>query len=101
MSRAINNRLKEVSNRILSRAQKSFNNKRVIQETIINTLETVDYCKKNNIKGVLVSIDQLKAFDSVSHSFMEKVYTFFGFGGRIKNWLKSIGTSRTARIILG
>ena len=32
---------------------------------------------------------------------MEKVYTFFGFGGRIKNWLKSIGTSRTARIILG
>ena len=46
ISRAINNILKDVSNRILSRAQKGFNNKRVIQETIINTLETVDYCKK-------------------------------------------------------
>ena len=32
---------------------------------------------------------------------MEKVYTFFGFRGRIKNWLKSIGTSRTTGIILG
>ena len=61
----------------------------------------MDYFKNNNIKGVLVSIDQSKAFDSVSHSFMEKVYTFFGFGGRIKNWLKSIGTSRTPGIILG
>ena len=88
---------KEILNTILSRAQKGFNNKRVIQETIINTLETVDYCKKNNIKGVLVSIDQSKAFNLVSHSFMEKVYTFFGFGRRIKNWLKSIGMSRAAR----
>ena len=32
---------------------------------------------------------------------MEKVYNFLGFGERIKNWLKSIGTGRTACIILG
>jgi hypothetical protein len=32
---------------------------------------------------------------------MCKVYNFFGFGERIKNWLKSIGTNRTACIILG
>ena len=53
------------------------------------------------MKGVLVSIDQSKAFDSVSHSFMEKVYDFLGFGERIKNWLKSIGTGRSAYVILG
>ena len=52
------------------------------------------------MKGVLVSIDQSKAFDSVSHSFMEKVYDFLGFGVRIKNWLKSIGTRRSACVIL-
>ena len=101
ISRAINNRLKKVSNRILSRAQKGFNQKRQIQETIINTLENIDHCKRKNIKGVLVSVDQSKAFDSVSHSFMEKVYNFLGFGEKIKNWLKSIGTGRTACIILG
>ena len=86
---------------ILNRAQKGFNQQRYIQETIINTLETIDYCKSENIKGVLVSVDQSKAFDSVSHTFMEKVYNFWGFGYRIKNWLKSIGTGRTACIILG
>jgi hypothetical protein len=58
------------------------------------------YCTKHNIKGVLVSIDQSKAFDSVSHAYMEKVYEFFGFGDRIKRWLKSIGTGRNACIQL-
>ncbi len=46
------------------------------------------------------SIDQSKAFDSVDHIFMEKVYEFFGFGARIKRWLKSIGTGRLACIQL-
>ena len=41
ISRAINNRLKEVSYGILSRAQKGFNQKRQIHETIINTLENI------------------------------------------------------------
>ena len=66
ISRAINNRLIKVSNRILSRAQKGFNQKRQIQETIINTLENIDYWKRKNIKGVLVSVDQSKAFDSAT-----------------------------------
>ena len=79
VSRAINNRLKEISNRILSRAQKGFYQKRLIQETIINTLETMEYCKRENVNGVFVSIDQSKAFNSVSHKFMTKVYDFFGF----------------------
>ena len=80
VSRLINNRLKEISNQILRRAQKGFNKKRYIQESILNVMETMDFCKKNKIKGVLVTIDQAKAFDSVSHEFMLKVYNFFGFG---------------------
>jgi hypothetical protein len=60
----------------------------------------MEYCKKHSIKGVLASIDQTKAFDSVSHSYMLKVYDFFGFGERIVNWLTAIGTCRTACILL-
>jgi hypothetical protein len=64
-------------------------------------METMDVCKKNNIKGVIASIDQTKAFDSVSHSYMEKVYEFFRFGEKIRKWLRAIGTGRTACIGLG
>ncbi len=73
ISRAINMRLQGIVDRVLSRAQKGFTKSRQIQEVIINCMETMDYCKKNNIKGVLVSIDQSKAFDSVFHTYIEKV----------------------------
>ena len=55
ISCVINNRLKKITNWILSRAQKGFNQKRFNQEAILNTLETIDYCKSNNIKGVCIS----------------------------------------------
>jgi hypothetical protein len=100
VSRAINMRLQKVVDRVLSRAQKGFTRSRQIQEVIINCMETMDYCKKHGIKGVLASIDQSKAFDSVSHDYMEKVYGFFRFGDRIRRWLKSIGTNRSACIQL-
>ena len=60
----------------------------------------MDYCKKNCIKAAMVSVDIAKAFDSVSHSYMEKVYDFYGFGPQIKFWLKTIGTGRSTQLIL-
>jgi hypothetical protein len=72
-----------------------------MHEVIINTEERLKYCKKNNINGFLVSADLTKAFDSVSHEFMSKCYEFYNFGPRIKKWLGSIGTGRTASIITG
>ncbi len=97
----INSRLQEFTDRLLSRAQKGFTKPRQIHEVIINCMETMETCKKHNIKGVIASIDQTKAFDSVSHSYMEQVYDFFGFGEKIKKWLRSIGTGRTACIGIG
>jgi hypothetical protein len=89
VSRVINTRIQKFVDRLLSRAQKGFTKLRQIQEVIINCREAMDYCSKHNIKGVIASIDQSKAFDSVSHTYMEKVYEFFNFGERIKCRLRS------------
>ncbi len=48
----------------------------------------------------MVSVDVSKAFDSVDHNFMDKVYQFYGFGDRIRKWLATIGTGRNAQVIL-
>ncbi len=48
----------------------------------------------------MVSVDVSKAFDSVDHNFMDKVYKFYGFGDRIRKWLSTIGTGRNAQVIL-
>jgi Reverse transcriptase (RNA-dependent DNA polymerase) len=98
-SRAINERLKKIVNRCLSRAQKGFTKSRQIQEVIINTLENIDYCKLNNIQGAMLSIDIKKAFDSVDQDYFIKVYEFFNFGPRIISWLSLIGTNRNAKIV--
>ena len=101
LSRALNNRLKKVRDKLLSRAQKGFHNSRYIQEVLINVYENIAYCKENNIQGALVSIDQAKAFDSVAPEYMREVYKFFGFGDRFVNMVDTLCNNREACIIMG
>jgi exonuclease III len=99
ISRAVNNRLKSVINRFTSRVQKGFTNHRYIQEVLINVLEKISYCKTNNVNGALLSIDQTRAFDTISHKYMTEVFRFFGFGEQFTKTLNTIGTNRIAAII--
>jgi hypothetical protein len=87
LSRAANNRLKRIRDLFFSRAQKGFTGSCYIQEVLINALETISFCKYNGIEGVMVSIDQAKAFDSINHSFMNEVYKFFGIGPNFRNMM--------------
>jgi hypothetical protein len=98
ISRALNNRLKKARSYIFSRAQKGFTCDRQIQEVLINVIESIAHCKKNDISGAILSIDQAKAFDTVSHRFMNSVYKFFGFGPNFVKLLETLGNNRTACI---
>jgi hypothetical protein len=97
-SRALNNRLKKVRDIIFSRAQKGFTNERHIQEVLINVIEGIAHCKHNNIPACILSIDQAKAFDLVSHDYKNEVFRFFGFGPRFINLMNTLCTNRTACI---
>jgi len=99
ISRALNNRLKSVINRFTSRAQKGFTQHRYIQEVLINVCEKIAHCKNNNVMGALLSIDQTRAFDTISHNYMTAVLNFFGFGEQFINMLNTISTNRTAAIL--
>jgi hypothetical protein len=98
--RAINNRLNKVVNRICSRSQKGFNDKRFTQECLINVIETISHCNNNGISGAVVSVDMAKAFDTLSHAFLREVFRFFGFGQQITKWLELLGQNRMACITL-
>ncbi len=100
ISKAVDARLERVIDKVTSLAQKAYNKKRYIQEALINTIDTIRYCEHNGVSGVLLSIDQKKAFDSVFHPYMREVYRFFGFGPEFIKLLDTIGTNRTARILL-
>jgi hypothetical protein len=83
---------------IFSRAQKGFTNERHIQEVLINVIESIAHCKQNDIPACILSIDQAKAFDSVSQSYKNEVFRFFGFGPRFINLMNTLCTNRTACI---
>jgi hypothetical protein len=100
ISKAVNARLDKVIDKVTSLDQKAYNKNRYIQEALINTITTIRHCENNNISGVVLSIDQRKAFDSVYHGYMREVYRFFGFGEKFIFLLELIGTNRTARILL-
>jgi len=98
LSRALNNRLKKLRGYIFSRSQKGFTTDRHIQEVLINVIEMIAHCKTQGINGAILSIDQAKAFDTVSHKFMRSVYKFFGFGQNFIKILETLGNNRSACI---
>ena len=100
ISRVINARLGTVINKVTNRSQKAYNKKRHIHEVLINVSNTIGHCNKNNIPGLIISIDQEKAFDSILHNFCTDAYRFFGFGERFIGMMNTLGTSCVARVIL-
>ena len=67
---------------------------------VINIIDEIAKCKKQNKKAALVSLDIKKAFDSLSHAFVEQVLQFFNFGPNITRWIKTICFKRRACLVL-
>jgi hypothetical protein len=65
----------------------------------MNVIEGIAHCKENNIPACILSIDQAKAFDSVSHSYKQRVFEFFGFGPGFINLLNTLCINRSACIV--
>jgi exonuclease III len=100
ISRAINNRLRTVNDKFTSRAQKGFTSSRQLQEVIINVTNSISFCRSEGITGALVSIDQAKAFDTIWHGFVRASYKFFGIGENFLDMMDTLGTGRSACILL-
>jgi hypothetical protein len=100
LSRALNNRLNTIVNRVCSRAKKGFNDSRYTQEVLINVLETIAHCNEENLAGGVIAVDMAKAFDMLSHGFMLEVFRFLNFGPNLIRWLRLYGENRNACIIL-
>jgi hypothetical protein len=100
ISKAINERLKKIANRILSRAQKGFTGGKYIHECLINIISTIYRCNQSNTPAFVLAIDQAKAFDSVRHDFMRKCFEFFEIPEQFIRILEIFTTNRTAAILL-
>ena len=97
ISRAICARLKKVMDKLTPIAQKGYSKTRRCQEALIEIIEGI---VKKTKRGALLSLDIRKAFDTLSHSFVEKVLEHFNFGVNFKKWITLLCTNREACIVL-
>ena len=100
ISRVIATRLKKYMDKLTPTAQKGYSKTRMCQEVLLSVVDTIANCKSNKKRGAVLSLDIRKAFDTINHQYLEKVYDFFNLGPCIKRWLALLGTNRQACIIL-
>ena len=67
--------------------QKGFIAGRFLGENVRLIYDVLFESKKQNLPGLLLSIDFEKAFNTVSWKFIMKVLDYFNFGNSIKSWV--------------
>ena len=86
-STVIANRFKKVLNNVINENQKGFIAGRFLGENVWLIYDVLFESKKQNIPGLILSIDFEKAFDTVSWRFISEVLDYFNFGNSIKTWV--------------
>ena len=87
-STLISNRIKSVLQNLIHDDQKGFISGRFIGENIRLLYDVLFETRKQNIPGLLLSVDFEKAFDTVSWKFIQRTLTYFNFGDSMKKWIK-------------
>lgn len=73
---------------------------RSITSNVTLLRDVLDYIEPTNESGILVSLDQEKAFDRVNHSFLFCLLEHLGFGPSFIKWVHTLYTGPNMRIIL-
>ena len=99
-SKALANRLSKVLSTIIQRDQTCSVPGRTIFENLSLLRDTLDYVNITNETGILLSLDQEKAFDRVDRSFLMNVFTTFGFGQDFQRWISVLYHGAFMRVIV-
>ena len=98
-SSVIANRIKTVLESLVHEDQKGFIPGRCIAENVRLIYDVLFETKKQELPGLILSVDFEKAFDTVSWKFIESVLKYFNFGPSIISWIKLFQTGSESCII--
>ena len=90
LTKALANRLQRVLSLIVHSDQTASVKGRTINDNARLLHDSVYYANECNIPLAFITVDQLKAFDRVSHDFLFKALEAFGFGSSFMRWIRVI-----------
>lgn len=73
---------------------------RSISSNLILLRDALDYIDKTNEPGILISLDQEKAFDRVDRAFLMNLLKLFGFGPSFCNWISTLYNGAYMQILV-
>ena len=89
LTKALSNRLKQVLPSIIHTDQTACIPGRTINNNLRLIQDIITYANETNKPLALITKDQLKAFDRVSHTYLFKTLEKFGFGPNFQHWIKT------------
>ena len=98
-SKVITERLKTVMSSIVHQDQTCSVPGRSIFSNLQLVRDVLDMIDKTNETGILVTLDQEKAFDRVDHEFLMRVLSKFGFGPMFCGWVSLFYNNVFSRVI--
>jgi hypothetical protein len=89
-SKALNNRLEGLCDRILAPNQTAFVGGRYILESVVPAHEILHDAARKGQKGIILKLDYEKAYDIVDWTFLEEMMISRGFGSRWRSWVMNL-----------
>ena len=100
LSKVLTNRLKHVLPECIHDDQTCAVPGRSIQDNLHLIRNVIDYCNDKDMPAAIVSYDQSKAFDRISHNYLFKVLKAFGFGDSFVKWISLLYTDINSKVII-
>ena len=91
-------RLKNVLTKLIHPDQKGFVKGRNISEANRMIQDIIQYADEENEEGIIVFLDQQKAFDRVEWGWVDFVLKTFNFGGKFRGWIQMLVKNATTSI---
>ena len=88
ITKALAIRMSNVMNEIIVNTQMAYVRGRSVIDNLRSIAFMNDHCRNENVDSVMVSLDAKKAFDSVDHGYIVKTLERYGFGPKLKSFLK-------------
>ena len=80
-------RLRPLFSKVIEQQQKAYIEGNIIGSCIVNILNLMKHANKKQMESLILLIDFKKAFNSLTHKYIDNCLKMFDFGQSIRTWI--------------